>query len=191
MASRKSGQLLSDQRQKLLAVLKKRFDANPKRHKGVDWKRVEAALLAQPAALLVLHKMEQTGGEPDVVAFGKKAREIVFVDCAKESPKGRRSICYDRESLESRKEHKPKSDAGTMASEIGIDILTEHEYRDLQDFGEFDLTTSSWIQTPSAIRDLGGALFCDRRYGHVFVYHNGASSYYAARGFRGILRIAG
>ncbi|NDE16935.1 DUF4256 domain-containing protein [bacterium] len=191
MASRKSGQLLSDQSQKLLAVLKKRFDANPKRHKGVDWKRVEAALLAQPAALLVLHKMEQTGGEPDVVAFGKKAREIVFVDCAKESPKGRRSICYDRESLESRKEHKPKSDAGTMASEIGIDILTEHEYRDLQDFGEFDLTTSSWIQTPSAIRDLGGALFCDRRYGHVFVYHNGASSYYAARGFRGILRIAG
>jgi len=176
-------------RDQLLSTLKSRFEKNMGRHKGLEWAKVQDRLLANPEKLTSLHEMEKTGGEPDVVGYDKKTGEFVFFDCAEESPKGRRSICYDREALESRKENKPKDSAVGMATSMGIELLSEDQYRDLQKFGEFDLKTSSWIKTPPEIRQLDGALFCDRRYNHVFVYHNGAESYYAARGFRGSLRV--
>ncbi|HRO43136.1 MAG TPA: DUF4256 domain-containing protein [Flavipsychrobacter sp.] len=179
--------LSSKQQTELLGILKTRFEKNMNRHKGVEWAKVQAKLEAAPEKLWSLNEMEQTGGEPDVVAFDKG--EYVFYDCAAESPKGRRSICYDREGWESRKEHRPDNTAMDIANEMGIEILTEEQYRELQKLGEFDLKTSSWILTPPAIRKLGGALFADRRYDHVFVYHNGAQSYYAARAFRGLLKV--
>ena len=182
-------ELSSPQREELLKTLKARFDKNMNRHKGVDWTKVKAKLESRPEKLWSLNEMEATGGEPDVVGFDKKTGEYVFYDCSAESPKGRRSICYDREALDARKEHKPKNSAIDMAGAIGIEILTEQEYRELQKLGEFDTKTSSWVHTPAEIRKLGGALFCDRRYDQVFVYHNGADSYYAARGFRGSLRV--
>jgi hypothetical protein len=181
--------LSAAQTEELLDVLQKRFEKNMKRHKGIAWADVQARLEAHPARLWSLDEMETTGGEPDVVGYDKKTGEYIFYDCSAETPKGRRSLCYDREALDSRKEHKPANSALDMAEEMGIEILTEAEYRALQELGEFDLKTSSWIQTPTAIRKLKGALFCDRRYNHVFVYHNGAESYYAARGFRGLLRV--
>lgn len=181
--------LSPEQSQSLLSVLKARFDKNKQRHKGLDWARVQAKLEANPAKLWSLDEMELTGGEPDVVGYDKAKDEYIFFDCSAESPKGRRSICYDHEALESRKEHKPGNSAVEMAADMGIELLTEAQYRDLQQLGSFDLKTSSWVVTPPAIRKLGGALFCDRRYDHVFVYHNGAESYYAARGFRGCLRV--
>jgi hypothetical protein len=177
------------QREELLAVLKARFEKNMNRHKGLEWSKVQAKLEADAEKLGSLNEMEQTGGEPDVVGFDKKTGEYIFYDCSTESPKGRTSVCYDGEALKSRKEHKPKNSAMEMAAAMGIDILTEEQYRELQKLGEFDTKTSSWVQTPSDIRKLGGALFCDRRYGHVFLSHNGAESYYAARGFRGSLRV--
>lgn len=177
----------ASQRQELLKTLRARFEENMDRHKGVAWTTVQAKLEANAAKLWSLNEMERTGGEPDVVAHIKKTGEFVFFDCSTESPKGRRSVCYDREGLESRKEHKPKNSAIEMAAAMGIDLLTEEQYRELQKHGEFDVKTSSWVKTPPAIRKLGGALFCDRRYDHVFVYHNGAPSYYAARAFRGSL----
>jgi hypothetical protein len=182
-------QLSPAQRKKLLTTLKDRFEKNMNRHKGLDWTKVQATLEANTEKLWSLNEMETTGGEPDVVAHDKKTGEYVFYDCAAESPKGRRSLCYDREALNARKEHKPQDSAIDMAAAIGIELLTEEQYRELQKLGEFDLKTSSWVQTPSEIRKLGGALYCDRRYGHVFLYHNGADSYYAARGFRGSLTV--
>lgn len=166
-----------------------RFDNNMNRHKGLEWGDVQQALETSHEALWSLHEMEKTGGEPDVVGRDRKTGEYIFYDCSAESPKGRRSICYDREGLESRKEHRPKNNALDMAAAMGIELLTEEQYRELQRLGEFDTKTSSWVKTPSGIRKLGGALFCDRRYGHVFTYHNGAQSYYAARAFRGSLRV--
>ena len=177
------------QREELLHTLKTRFEKNMHRHKGITWDKVQAKLEASPGKLWSLDDMEVTGGEPDVVGYDKKTGEYIFYDCAAESPKDRRSICYDGEALASRKEHKPKNSAIDMAREMGIELLTEEEYRELQTLGRFDTKTSSWVKTPPAIRKLGGALFCDRRYDHVFVYHNGAESYYAARGFRGSLRV--
>ena len=182
-------QLSSEQRSELLKTLKARFEKNMDRHKGLKWSNVEAKLEANTEKLWSLNEMESTGGEPDVVGHDKKTGEYIFYDCSAESPKGRRSICYDREALESRKEHKPKNSAVDMATAIGIELLTEEQYRELQELGEFDTKSSSWVQTPTDIRKLGGALYCDRRYNHVFVYHNGAESYYAARAFRGSLRI--
>ena len=182
-------QLTATQQKELVDILKKRFEKNKNRHKGLAWSDVEAKLLSAPAKLWSLNEMEMTGGEPDVVAFDKKSGEYIFYDCAAESPKGRRSICYDHEALEARKEHKPADSAMNMAADMGIEILTEDEYRHLQQLGEFDLKTSSWIKTPANIRKLKGALFCDRRYDTVFTYHNGAESYYAARGFRGSLKV--
>jgi len=182
-------QLSPEQRSRLLIELKARFENNTKRHKGLEWADVEARLNANADKLWSLHEMERTGGEPDVVGRDKKTGEYVFYDCSPESPVGRRSVCYDREALDSRKEHKPNNSALDMAAVIGIELLTEEQYRTLQELGHFDLKTSSWIRTPPAIRKLGGALFCDRRYDTVFVYHNGAESYYAARGFRGSLRV--
>ncbi len=173
----------------LIKTLKDRFTKNSQRHAGIDWEKAEEKLLANPKKLYVLNEMEITKGEPDVIGYDKKSDEFIFVDCSPESPTGRRSICYDRKALDSRKENKPSGNAIEMAAAIGIELLTEQEYRELQELGEFDKKTSSWIQTPSSIRDLGGALFCDRRYNQVFVYHNGAESYYAARGFRGKLRV--
>ena len=170
-------------------MLKARFEKNMQRHKGVDWVAVQSKLEANPEKLWSLSEMESSGGEPDVVAFDKKANELVFFDCSAETPKERRNVCYDREALDARKEHKPGDSAMDIANGIGIEILTEEQYRDLQKLGEFDLKTSSWIATPADIRKAGGALFCDRRYGHVFVYHNGASSYYSSRAFRGSLRV--
>ena len=181
--------LSSTQTDELLRTLKTRFEKNMNRHKGLDWSNVQSRLQAKPEKLWSLDEMEFSGGEPDVVGYDKKTGEFIFYDCAAESPKGRRSICYDAEALASRKEHKPKDSALEMAASMGIKILTEEEYRELQELGEFDTKTSSWVQTPDAIRERGGALFCDRRYDHVFVYHNGAESYYAARGFRGSLRV--
>lgn len=181
--------LSPEQQSELIGTLKTRFEKNKARHKGLDWPKVQARLEAHPAKLWSLDEMESSGGEPDVVGYDKKTGEFIFYDCSAESPKGRRSICYDHEALESRKEHKPKDSALGMAADMGIDILTEEEYRELQKLGEFDLKTSSWVRTPPAIRELGGALFCDRRYDTIFLYHNGAESYYAARAFRGSLRV--
>jgi hypothetical protein len=177
------------QREELLSALKARFENNMKRHRNLEWAKVQATLDANTEKLWSLHEMESTGGEPDVVGYDKKTGEIIFYDCSAESPKGRRSVCYDREALESRKEHKPKNNAIDMAAAMGIELLTEEQYRELQKLGEFDTKTSSWVETPSDIRKLGGAIFCDRRYDTVFVYHNGADSYYAARGFRGSVRV--
>jgi hypothetical protein len=181
--------LKAKQRAALLATLEARFAKNANRHPGLDWGEVRAALEASTDKLWSLHEMERTGGEPDVVGHDESTGEYVFVDCSAESPAGRRSLCYDRPGLESRKEHRPKNSAVDMAAAMGIELLTEQQYRDLQQRGSFDTKTSSWVQTPASIRELGGALFCDRRYGHVFTYHNGAESYYAARGFRGSLRV--
>jgi hypothetical protein len=181
--------LSSDQREELLKALKARFEKHKNRHKGLEWAKVQAKLEANPEKLWSLHEMEGTGGEPDVVGLDKKTGEYIFYDCSAESPKDRRSVCYDREALEARKEHKPKDSATNMASAMGIELLTEEEYRELQKLGNFDTKTSSWVKTPADIRKLGGALFCDRRYNTIFVYHNGAESYYAARGFRGALRV--
>jgi hypothetical protein len=177
------------QHEELLKTLKTRFEKNMDRHHNLDWAKVQAKLEANPEKLWSLHEMERTGGEPDVVGHDKKTGEFLFYDCSAESPKDRRSICYDRKALDSRKEHKPKNNALDMATTMGIELLTEEEYRELQKLGDFDKKTSSWVSTPDRIRKLGGALFCDRRYGKVFVYHNGAQSYYAARGFRGLLRV--
>lgn len=181
--------LKTKQRQELLSALKVRFEKNMSRHLGLEWAEVQARLEANAEKLWSLGEMEKTGGEPDVVGYDKKTGEYIFYDCSTESPTGRRSVCYDREGQESRKEHKPENNAIDMASAIGIELLTEEQYRELQKLGEFDTKTSSWVKTPPEIRKLGGALFCDRRYGKVFVYHNGASSYYAARAFRGSLRV--
>ncbi|WNG58019.1 DUF4256 domain-containing protein [Archangium gephyra] len=182
-------ELSLDQREALLKALKVRFEKNTKRHKGLEWAKVQARLDASAEKLWSLNEMERTGGEPDVVGHDKKTGEYIFYDCSEETPKGRRSVCYDREGMDSRKEHKPENNAMDMASAMGIELLTEEEYRELQKLGEFDTKTSSWVKTPSDIRKLGGALFCDCRYDHVFVYHNGAQSYYAARAFRGSLRV--
>lgn len=191
MANTKSSkkQLAPEQREKLIGTLKSRFEKNKNRHKGLEWTKVEAKLTANPEKLWSLQEMENSGGEPDIVGYDKKADEFIFFDCAEESPKGRRSICYDTEALESRKEHKPKDSAMNMAATMGIEMLTEEQYRELQALGEFDLKTSSWVKTPPEVRKLGGAFFCDRRFDTVFLYHNGAESYYAARGFRGALRV--
>ena len=177
------------QGEELIKTLKARFEKNMNRHKGLEWAKVQAKLEAKSEKLWSLNEMERTGGEPDVVGHDKKTGEFIFYDCSAESPKGRRSVCYDHEALESRKENKPKDSALGMAADMGIDLLTEEQYRELQKLGEFDLKTSSWVKTPSDIRKLGGGLFCDRRYNHVFLYHNGAESYYGARGFRGSLKI--
>ena len=189
MAKRNQNELSEAQRQELLDALRARFEKSTKRQKGIDWKNVEDRLRANPEKLWSLNEMEMSGGEPDVVAFDKKTGEYIFYDCSAESPKGRRSVCYDGEALASRKENKPKNSAAEMEYAMGIEILTEEQYRDLQKLGEFDLKTSSWVMTPPEIRKLGGAIFCDRRYDKVFTYHNGAESYYAARGFRGSLRV--
>jgi len=181
--------LSAKQSEELLKTLKTRFEKNKDRHKGIEWTKVQAKLEANPQKLWSLDEMEITGGEPDVVGYDKKTGEYIFYDCSAESPNGRRSFCYDRKALESRKEHKPKNNALDMAAEMGIEILSEEQYRELQELGKFDLKTSSWIKTPADIRQLGGALFCDRRYNTIFLYHNGAESYYAARGFRGSLRV--
>ncbi|MBM7713258.1 DUF4256 domain-containing protein [Siminovitchia sp. FSL H7-0308] len=182
-------ELSLEQREELLKTLKARFEKNMDRHKGLEWTKVQEKLEATPLKLWSLNEMEKTGGEPDVVGYDKKKDEYIFYDCSAESPKGRRSVCYDREALESRKKHKPENNAIDMATAMGIELLTEEQYRELQKLGKFDQKTSSWVQTPSDIRELGGALFCDYRFGHVFLYHNGADSYYAARGFRGSLRV--
>jgi hypothetical protein len=181
--------LSKKQREEILKALQARFENNMNRHKGLGWAKVQAKLEASAEKLWSLSEMERTGGEPDVIGHDKKTGEYIFCDCSEESPKGRRNLCYDREALESRKEHKPRDNAMDMASAMGIELLSEEQYRELQKFGNFDTKTSSWVKTPSAIRRLGGALFCDRRFDAVFVYHNGAESYYAARGFRGSLRV--
>jgi uncharacterized protein YpuA (DUF1002 family) len=182
-------ELSPEQRQELLGALKARFEKNMNRHKGLDWAKVQAKLEAASEKLWSLHQMERTGGEPDVVGHDKATGEYIFYDCSPESPQGRRSVCYDRAALEARKEHKPQDSAMEMAAAMGIDLLTEEQYRELQQLGNFDLKTSSWVKTPAEIRKLGGALFADRRYDQVFVYHNGAESYYGARAFRGALRV--
>jgi hypothetical protein len=179
----------SEQRKELLGVLKARFEKNMNRHKGLEWDNAQARLEANTEKLWSIYEMERTGGEPDVVGHDKNTGEYIFYDCSAESPKGRRSLCYDRQALESRKEHKPENSAIDLAAAMGIELLTEDEYRELQKLGNFDSKTSSWVKTPSDIRKLGGALFCDRRYNTVFLYHNGAESYYAARAFRGLLRV--
>ncbi len=182
-------ELSPEQREELLKVLQARFEKNMHRPAGIEWAKVKAKLQANPEKLWSLSEMERTGGEPDVVGHDTNTGEYIFFDCSPESPKGRRSICYDREALDARKEHKPADNAMDMATAMGIELLTEEQYRELQETGNFDTKTSSWVKTPPAIRKLGGALFCDRRYNTVFVYHNGAESYYAARGFRGSLRV--
>jgi Protein of unknown function (DUF4256) len=182
-------ELSLEQREELLELLKGRFEKNMHRHKGLEWDKVQAKLDANPEKLWSLSEMERTGGEPDVVDYDNEKNEYIFYDCSAESPKGRRSVCYDREALEARKKHKPENNAIDMATDFGIEILTEEQYRALQKLESFDKKTSSWVQTPPEIRKLGGALFCDCRYDHVFVYHNGADSYYGARGFRGSLRV--
>jgi hypothetical protein len=187
--NRNKNKLSSEQSDELLKILKTRFEKNLNRHKGLEWEKILAKLESKPEKLLSLYEMEKTGGEPDVVGFDKKTGEYIFYDCSAESPLGRRSYCYDRNALESRKEHKPKNSAMDMAASMGIELLSEKQYRELQQLGKFDLKTSSWVKTPPEIRKLGGALFCDRRYDTVFLYHNGAESYYAARGFRGLLRV--
>lgn len=178
-----------EQQEELLSVLETRFEKNIQRHKGIEWAKIQAKLKANPEKIWSLDEMERTEGEPDVVGFDEKTGEYIFYDCSAESPKGRRSICYDHEALEKRKENKPANSAINMAQEMGIEILTEVQYRELQQLGKFDTKTSSWILTPANIRKLGGAIFSDFRYDTVFVYHNGADSYYAARGFRGSLRV--
>ncbi|MBK7291401.1 MAG: DUF4256 domain-containing protein [Chitinophagaceae bacterium] len=193
---KKKSKLSAKQAEELLKTLKTRFEKNKHLHKGIDWTKVEAKLQAKPEKLWSLNEMENTGGEPDVVGFdnlpsrqaGKKG-EYIFYDCAAESPKGRRSFCYDRKALDSRKEHKPKNNVVDAATVMGIELLTEEQYRELQQLGEFDTKTSSWVKTPDEIRKLGGAIFCDRRFNHVFTYHNGAESYYGGRAFRGSLRV--
>jgi hypothetical protein len=182
-------ELTPDRCEALLDTLKTRFEKNTNRHKGIEWDKVHAKLEADPGKLRSLNEMEITGGEPDVVGYDKASGEYVFYDCSAESPKGRRSFCYDREALESRKENKPDNSAVDMAALMGVELLTEEQYRELQELGNFDLKTSSWVKTPENIRKLGGAIFCDRRYDTVFVYHNGADSYYSSRGFRGALRV--
>jgi hypothetical protein len=182
-------ELSLEQREELLSTLKARFEKNMNRHEGLEWANVQAKLEANTEKLWSLNEMEATGGEPDVVGYDQETGEYIFYDCSAESPKGRRSVCFDREALESRKQHKPENSVMDMATAMGIELLTEEQYRELQKLGNFDLKTSSWVQTPDNIRKLGGALFCDRRYDTVFVYHNGAESYYAARGFRGELRV--
>ena len=189
MSVERNKELSPEQREELLTALKARFEKNMNRHKGVEWAKVQAKLEASPEKLWSLNEMERTGGEPDVVGHDKKTGEYIFFDCSAESPKGRRSICYDHEALEARKEHKPENSAIEMAADMGIEILTEEQYRELQKLGNFDTKTSSWIKTPSDIRRLGGAIFADFRYGTIFVYHNGAESYYAARAFRGSLKV--
>lgn len=181
--------LSAEQQEELLKALKTRFEKNMDRHKGLEWNKIQARLESNPQKLVSLDLMEETGGEPDVVAHDAKTGEYIFYDCSPESPKGRRSVCYDRQAWESRKEHKPENTAMDMAADMGIEILTEEQYRALQQLGNFDLKTSSWVLTPADIRKLGGAVFCDRRYNTVFLYHNGAESYYAARGFRGSLSV--
>jgi hypothetical protein len=187
-------ELSPEQREELIGVLKARFEKNMNRHKGHAWAKVQARLEVNPPnfrneKMWALNEMEKTGGEPDVVGYDNNTGEYIFYDCSAESPKSRRSLCYDREGLESRKEHKPENNAVDMAADMGIELLTEEQYRALQKLGNFDTKTSSWVKTPAEIRKLGGAIFCDRRYDHVFVYHNGAESYYAVRGFRGSLRV--
>jgi len=182
-------ELSSEQRDEIISTLKARFEKNINRHNGVEWAKLQTKLEASKAKLWSLAEMESTGGEPDFVGIDTKTGEYIFCDCSAESPKGRRSICYDREALDARKENKPKNSALDMAADMGIEILTEEQYRGLQQLGNFDTTTSSWVKTPEAIRKRGGATFCDRRYDHVFLYHNGADSYYAARGFRGSLKV--
>ncbi|NEM97718.1 DUF4256 domain-containing protein [Pontibacter burrus] len=182
-------ELSADLAAELLGVLKLRFEKNMKRHQGLEWSEVQARLEANPSKLWSLNEMERTGGEPDVIGLDQTTGEYLFSDCAAESPKGRRSVCYDREALDARKEHKPENSALDMAAAMGIELLSEEQYRELQQLGNFDMKTSSWIKTPADIRKLGGALFADFRYGHVFVYHNGAQSYYAARAFRGLLKV--
>ncbi len=189
MEMQRAKDMKAKQREELLSSLKARFEKNMKRHKGLVWGKVQTKLEADPEKLWSLNEMEKTGGEPDVVGHDNKTGEYIFYDCSAESPTGRRSVCYDREGLESRKEHKPENCAIDMAADMGIELLTEEQYRELQQLGKFDTKTSSWLKTPSDIRNLGGALFADFRYGHVFVYHNGAQSYYAARAFRGSLRV--
>jgi hypothetical protein len=182
-------ELSPKQREELLNLLRARFDKNMNRHKGVEWAKVQARLQGNPEKLWSLDQMETTGGEPDVVGYDQSTGEYIFYDCSAESPKGRRSLCYDREALDARKENKPADNAMDVATAMGVELLTEEQYRELQKLGEFDTKTSSWVKTPTAIRKLGGAVFCDRRYNTVFLYHNGAESYYAARGFRGSLRL--
>ncbi|MFS0821288.1 DUF4256 domain-containing protein [Bacillus sp. 1P02SD] len=189
MTKESNKELSSEQREELVKVLKARFEKNPHRHEGLEWEKIEEKLAANPEKLWSLNEMERTEGEPDVVGYDEKMDKYIFVDCSAESPKGRRSICYDREALESRKKFPPENSAIDMANDMCIEMLTEAQYRALQELGQFDLKSSSWVQTPDKIRKLGGAIFCDRRYDTVFVYHNGADSYYAARGFRGVLRI--
>ena len=191
MSNTKSNQktLSPEQREELLSVLIARFEKNMKRHRGLEWTQVQAKLEANPEKLWSLHEMERTGGEPDVVGLDKKTSEYIFYDCSTESPDGRRSVCYDREGWESRKENRPDNNAVDMAAAMGIELLTEEQYREMQKLGKFDAKTSSWVKTPSDMRGLGGALFADFRYGKVFVYHNGAQSYYAGRAFRGSLKV--
>lgn len=188
MSSNKK-ELSTEQREELLKTLKNRFEKNMIRHKGLEWAKVQAKLETNPEKLWSLDDMETTGGEPDVMGYDSQTNEYIFYDCSAESPKGRRSLCYDRQAWESRKEHKPENSALDVAAAMGIEILTEEQYRQLQQFGKFDTKTSSWVKTPADIRKLGGAIFCDYRYGTVFMYHNGAESYYAARAFRGSLRV--
>jgi len=187
--NRNKRDLSPEERAELLTELKARFEKNMSRHKGLEWPKIQAKLEANTERLWSLNEMERTGGEPDVVGHDKKTGEYVFYDCSAESPRGRRSLCYDREALESRKEHKPGNNAIDMAAAMGIELLTEEQYRELQKLGDFDAKTSSWVKTPADVRKLGGALFCDFRFGKVFLYHNGAESYYAARGFRGSIRV--
>lgn len=188
--SRDERELAPEQSQEILGTLKARFEKNMERHKGLEWDLVQKELEAKPHKLWSLYEMERTGGEPDIIHDRDKNTDgYIFMDCSPESPKGRRSVCYDHEALEARKEHKPQDNAVDMAARMGIELLTEDEYRELQRFGQFDIKTSSWVKTPDNIRRLGGAIFCDRRYDTVFVYHNGAESYYGARGFRGLLRV--
>ena len=188
-ASKTKNELSQAQREELFRTLKARFENNMNRHEGLQWAKVQARLAADAEKLWSLYEMETTGGEPDVVGSDQRMGEYTFFDCSAESPKGRRSLCYDRKALDDRKEHKPKNSAMDLAAAMGIELLTEEQYRELQKLGDFDTKTSSWVKTPADIRKLGGAVFCDRRYGHVFLYHNGAESYYAARGFRGSLTV--
>ena len=189
MSKENKKKLSAEQREALISAMKARFEKNMNRHKGLEWAKIRAKLEANTEKLWSLNEMERTGGEPDIVGYDQTTGEYIFHDCSSESPIGRRSLCYDREALESRKEHRPENSAIDMAAEMGIELITEDQYRELQKLGSFDLKTSSWVKTPAGIRKLGGALFCDRRYDTVFVYHNGAESYYAARGFRASLRI--